>query len=125
MKKLFLILMLFISVISYSQKDHEILYDQVFRSSWETEQTLFELDSILNKVKITTVKSGLKMNLIRISDYSDSETEGGFVYYFAMYLDEFTEEEILMQIFKDDEYGIRLIYEDGRMVQYADKLSEE
>lgn len=125
MKKLFLILMLFISVISYSQKDHEILYDQVFRSSWETEQTLFELDSILNKVKITTVKSGLKKNLIRISDYSDSETEGGFVYYFAMYLDEFTEEEILMQIFKDDEYGIRLIYEDGRMVQYADKLSEE
>lgn len=125
MKKLFLILMLFISVISYSQKDHEILYDQVFRSSWETEQTLFELDSILNKVKITTVKSGLKKNLIRISDYSDSETEGGFVYYFATYLDEFTEEEILMQIFKDDEYGIRLIYEDGRMVQYADKLSEE
>ena len=125
MKKLFLILMLFISVISYSQKDHEILYDQVFRSSWETEQTLFELDSILNKVKITTVKSGLKKNLIRISDYSDSETEGGLVYYFATYLDEFTEEEILMQIFKDDEYGIRLIYEDGRMVQYADKLSEE
>ena len=44
MKKLFLILMLFISFISYSQKDHEILYDQVFRSSWETEQTLFEFD---------------------------------------------------------------------------------
>ena len=60
-----------------------------------------------------------------MSDYSESKTDGGFVYYFAMYVDEITDQEIMMQIFKDEKYGIRLIYEDGRTVQYADKLSEE
>ena len=124
MKKIFLSLMLFISLISYSQEDYEILYDQVFRSTWKSEPTLFEFDSILNKVNITTVKSGLKKNLIRISDYKESETEGGFVYYFAMYVDQITNQEIMMQIFKDDEYGIRLIYSDGRTVQYASKVWE-
>lgn len=124
MKKLFLSLMLFISLISYSQEDYEILYDQVFRSTWKSEPTLFEFDSILNKVNITTVKSGLKKNLIRISDYKDSETEGGFVYYFAMYVDQITNQEVMMQIFKDEKYGIRLIYSDGRTVQYASKLWE-
>ena len=116
--------MLFISLISYSQEDYEILYDQVFRSTWKSEPTLFEFDSILNEVNVTTVNSGLKKNLIRISDYSDSETEGGFVYYFAMYVDQITNQEIMMQIFKDDEYGIRLIYSDGRTVQYASKVWE-
>ena len=124
MKKIFLSLMLFISLISYSQEDYEILYDQVFRSTWKSEPTLFEFDSILDKVKITTVKSGLKKNLIRISDYKESETEGEFVYYFAMYVDQITNQEIMMQIFKDEKYGIRLIYEDGRTVQYANKLWE-
>ena len=124
MKKIFLSLMLFISLISYSQEDYEILYDQVFRSTWKSEPTLFEFDSILNKVDITTVKSGLKKNLTRISDYIDSETEGGFVYYSAMYIDQITNQEIMMQIFKDEKYGIRLIYEDGRTVQYANKLWE-
>lgn len=124
MKKLFLSLMLFISLISYSQEDYEILYDQVFRSTWKSEPTLFEFDSILDKVNITTVKSGLKKNLTRISDYIDSETEGGFVYYSAMYIDQITNQEIMMQIFKDEKYGIRLIYEDGRTVQYANKLWE-
>lgn len=124
MKKLFLSLMLFISLISYSQEDYEILYDQVFRSTWKSEPTLFEFDSILNEVNVTTVNSGLKKNLIRISDYKESETEGGFVYYFAMYVDQITNQEIMMQIFKDDEYGIRLIYSDGRTVQYASKVWE-
>ena len=124
MKKLFLSLMLFISLISYSQEDYEILYDQVFRSTWKSEPTLFEFDSILDKVNITTVKSGLKKNLTRISDYIDSETEGGFVYYSAMYIDQITNQEVMMQIFKDEKYGIRLIYEDGRTVQYANKLWE-
>ena len=124
MKKIFLSLMLFISLISYSQEDYEILYDQVFRSTWKSEPTLFEFDSILDKVNITTVKSGLKNNLIRISDYKESETEGGFVYYSAMYIDQITNQEIMMQIFKDEKYGIRLIYSDGRTVQYANKLWE-
>ena len=124
MKKIFLSLMLFISLISYSQEDYEILYDQVFRSTWKSEPTLFEFDSILNEVNVTTVNSGLKKNLIRISDYKESETEGGFVYYFAMYVDQITNQEIMMQIFKDDEYGIRLIYSDGRTVQYASKVWE-
>ena len=124
MKKLFLSLILFISLISYSQEDYEILYDQVFRSTWKSEPTLFEFDSILNEVNVTTVNSGLKKNLIRISDYKESETEGGFVYYFAMYVDQITNQEIMMQIFKDDEYGIRLIYSDGRTVQYASKVWE-
>ena len=124
MKKIFLSLMLFISLISYSQEDYEILYDQVFRSTWKSEPTLFKFDSILDKVNITTVKSGLKKNLTRISDYIDSETEGGFVYYSAMYIDQITNQEIMMQIFKDEKYGIRLIYEDGRTVQYANKLWE-
>ena len=124
MKKLFLSLMLFISLISYSQEDYEILYDQVFRSTWKSEPTLFEFDSILDKVNITTVKSGLKKNLTRISDYIDSETEGGFVYYSAMYIDQITNQEVMMQIFKDEKYGIRLIYSDGRTVQYASKVWE-
>ena len=124
MKKIFLSLMLFISLISYSQEDYEILYDQVFRSTWKSEPTLFEFDSILDKVNITTVKSGLKKNLTRISDYIDSKTEGGFVYYSAMYIDQITNQEVMMQIFKDEKYGIRLIYEDGRTVQYANKLWE-
>ena len=124
MKKIFLSLMLFISLISYSQEDYEILYDQVFRSTWKSEPTLFEFDSILDKVNITTVKSGLKKNLTRISDYIDSETEGGFVYYSAMYIDQITNQEVMMQIFKDEKYGIRLIYSDGRTVQYANKLWE-
>ena len=124
MKKIFLSLMLFISLISYSQENYEILYDQVFRTTWKSEPTLFEFDSILNKIDITTVKSGLKKNLIRISDYKESETEGGFIYYFAMYIDQITNQEIMMQIFKEDKYGIRLIYSDGRIVQYASKLWE-
>lgn len=124
MKKIFLTLMLFISLISYSQEDYEILYDQVLRTTWKSEPTLFEFDSILNNVSITTVKSGIKKNLIRISDYSESETEGGFVYYFAMYVDEITNQEVMMQIFKDEEYGIRLIYSYGRTVQYTSKVLE-
>ncbi|WP_430399925.1 hypothetical protein [Flavobacterium sp.] len=122
MKKLFLIGTLLLSLASYSQDSYEILYNKVLRDSWQVEQTLFELSDGLKEMKITSIDSGIKRYFTLVTE---DKTDGGFVYYYAFYVDDYTNEEVLYQLFKDDKFGSRLIYQDGRIVQYSGKVSEE
>ena len=40
-----------------------------------------------------------------------------------MYSDIYTKASVMIQIFEEDTYGIRLLFEDGTTKQYAERIS--
>ncbi len=110
---------------SFAQDGYSVLYNQVYENEWKIKEHLFDFDDDLKHIRLTVIKSGLKRNFKRVSDFINDKTEGGYVYYQAFFIDESTEELLSIQIFREN-YGIRLIYsKSGSDIQYANMISEK
>ena len=110
---------------SFAQDGYSVLYNQVYENEWKIKEHLFDFDDDLKHIRLTVIKSGLKRNFKRVSDFINDKTEGGYVYYQAFFIDESTEELLSIQIFREN-YGIRLIYsKSGRDIEYANMISEK
>ena len=55
----------------------------------------------------------------QVSDLEKNRTEGGSVYQLAMFKEQGTEFIFYLQIFDDTEYGTRIIFDDGTMIQFT------
>ena len=121
MKKLTLIFALLIYGISFSQ-DYKIVYQQVFSETWKDQKTMFEFKDNLEVLEVSNLESYFKLTLIRLTDYNEFTTEGGYDLYQSIYIDASSKLKIGIQLFKDEKYGIRMIFPDGTSFQYSDTL---
>ncbi len=62
--------------------------------------------------------SGGVMYYDSISDVAEGVTNGGMQYWYGRYQERGTKNTMLVQLFKDDSYGIRFIDSQGNMIQF-------
>jgi hypothetical protein len=124
MKKLILIIALLFFSFSFSQ-DYKIVYNKVFYKEWKEQKTLFEFKNNLEILEITNLDSGIKRELIKLTDFNEFKTDGGYTLMQAIYYDQITKTKIGIQMFEEKEYGIRVIYNEENSFQYAGILSKE
>lgn len=126
MKKLILLLLLVFSLNTFAQKqqvtrDYSIaltVSSSGVKSDWFAVKTriLFNYGNESDKVKLFLENDAFL--LTQISETVEGTTTSGMGYY-QLEMKDSTGEKIYIQVFKDEKYGVRLIFQDFSTVQVA------
>jgi len=82
-------------------------------------RVIFNYGGVSNKVKMFV--GDLVSTLTQTEGTTEGATSGGITYFALPLQDDETGEELLMQVFKDERYGIRLIDKTGVSLQFSNK----
>lgn len=126
MKKLLLTLLLVFSfTLASAQSEFTRIYTKMCTiekdktPEWKSAENKF----IFNYKEDTILKIVLNDGTIKffnqITDLEKNKTEGGSVYQAADFREQGTSFKVFLQIFDDAEYGIRIIFSNGTMVQFT------
>lgn len=122
MKKLFLLVALLLTITFYSQTQTRVVYNAVY-----SEQTgelplqnifLFNYEN-KEQIKVYTA-SGEIMIFEQLTNFKEGKTKSGYKYKSAMFLSKFDNEQILLQIFNDKQFGIRITFGDNEQIQFLE-----
>lgn len=126
MKKLLLtILLLFTVTLTFAQTQFSRNYTKIcVIKKYKTPQwNDAENKIIFNYQNSTTFKIIMNDGTIRFfdqqTDLSEGETQGGFKYQSAIFREQGSALTVYLQIFDDNTYGTRIIFENGDMIQFT------
>jgi hypothetical protein len=126
MKKLILLAVLLFSIVLTAQTQKQSFRDFTKAQITEREitQEWIALDSRIfffygNNDKVVKVYIGNLIQTYTIDSFREGVTEGGFEY-LALNLLSAENEAVIMQIFKQTAYGIRVFFNEGNYVQIVD-----
>lgn len=126
MKKLLLTLLLLLSfTLASAQTEFTRIYTKICtieknkEPQWKSAENKF----IFNYKEDTILKIVLNDGTIRffnqVTDLEKNRTEGGVVYQAAEFREQGTNFTVYIQIFDDVEYGTRIVFTNGTMVQFT------
>jgi hypothetical protein len=126
MKKLLLTLLLLLSfTLTSAQTEFTRIYTKICtiekdkEPQWKSAENKF----IFNYKEDTILKIVLNDGTIRffnqVTDLEKNRTEGGVVYQAAEFREQGTNFTVYIQIFDDVEYGTRIVFTNGTMVQFT------
>jgi hypothetical protein len=126
MKKLILTLLLLLSfTLTSAQTEFTRIYTKICtieknkEPQWKSAENKF----IFNYKEDTILKIVLNDGTIRffnqVTDLEKNRTEGGVVYQAAEFREQGTNFTVYIQIFDDVEYGTRIVFTNGTMVQFT------
>jgi len=126
MKKLLLIILLLFTVtLASAQSQFTRIYSKVcvIRKDKEPQWNSAENKIIFNYQNSTTFKIVMNDGSIRFfdqqTDLSEGETQGGMKYQSATFTEQGTNFTVFLQIFDDNSYGTRIIFDNGDMIQFT------
>jgi len=132
MKKLLLLLAVLLTVGTAQAQEYKAEFHRDYDSGilYESDDTtegwmdydvrvIFNYGGVSNKVKMFV--GDLVSTLTQTEGTTEGATSGGITYFALPLQDDETGEELLMQVFKDERYGIRLIDKTGVSLQFSNK----
>lgn len=125
MKRLLVVLLLVLAVSTgYSQEQFRRIYSQVVLTDKDSKVTkkIAQNTVIFNYGNKPIVKlllnDGTTRMLTQTSDREYGTTDGGVSYESAMYEEKTEHFYALLQLFDEEQYGVRLIFDGGQTIQF-------
>lgn len=122
-KLLFIVLLIFTMTTGYSQQQFREKYSElVLVDKGEVtrdtgENTIFYNYASTNAIKIYLHK-GAVMFFDKISSVERGATEGGMTYSTALYKERDTKFIVRVQLFDEDQYGVRFVFSKDKSLQF-------
>lgn len=122
MKKTLTILVIFIASIAYSQNDYSVMYNSRFNQNEQIScKTKVELKDKGTSVIVTDYDTMNVVRMTRTSEFYKMKTEEGLSYRGAILVSDLTGTKYVIQIFEDEDYGIRFISQ-FETIQYLGRV---
>jgi hypothetical protein len=122
-KLLFLMLLVFTVITGYSQKQFREIYSELVlidkgqTTSDTGVNTIFYNYANTNAIKVYLNK-GSVMFFDKISSVERGQTEGGMTYSTAMYKSREDKFVVRVQLFDEDQYGVRFVFSKNKSLQF-------
>lgn len=123
MKKLFILLLLVGTTASAQMKQFRVIYTETFTPTENQEPTWLEGKNVFffnynNETKVKLYKANNTAEIyVMVSDMEYGATQSGYKYSGADYVGE-KGDEIYIQYFEDPKHGTRIIFNDGKSIEF-------
>jgi hypothetical protein len=126
MKKLLLtLLLLFSFTLASAQTEFTRIYTKICtvekdkEPKWNNAENKFIFNYKEDAILKIVLNDGTIKFFNQITDLDKNKTEGGIVYQAAEFREQGTNFTVYLQIFDDAEYGTRIVFTNGTMVQFT------
>jgi hypothetical protein len=126
MKKLLLTLLLLLSfTLASAQYEFTRIYTKICtiekdkEPQWKTAENKFIFNYKDDAIIKIVLNDGTIKFFNQVTDLEKNRTEGGVVYQAAEFREQGTNFTVYLQIFDDAEYGTRIVFTNGTMVQFT------
>lgn len=120
MKKSLIFLMLLISLTTFAQSEYKKIYTVTYseKEGHNDNENIFIFNYKETSIVKVITSAGAVHFFDQTSEFTERKTDSGYEYYSATFVDQENNKRVLFQIFKNNEYGMRLTFEDLQQIQF-------